>query len=530
MMRSEPTGSSDAGAGDAPALDLFALRDSVVDEYKRFATSFTTIRAPDIREQVEAIYAGNRYWPEPLIQINPSYKRSTDVGALVADGVLDPGCADVFRAKGRPLSLYKHQEQAIALAAEDESFMVTTGTGSGKSLCFFIPIVDHVLRARRTSAIVVYPMNALANSQMEELGKFIEQAPGDRPITFARYTGQEDGGERRRVADEPPDILLTNFMRMIDMTNDAGLFRTRAELAAAGWRLEGDRFEKDGEGMSPLYEAKMIHHFDHRFGTYEGQSQAQANQGKLPELDHTAHADPGRVTLPRYWVPENEVAARLDEVWDRHWLLGWRDITGAGVFRTVVACILPRAAVGNSLPLMMPSPDPRLAAALCANLSSLPFDYCARQKGGGLHLNYFTMRQVPALPPTAYALPAPWSPSMPVRDWLLPRVLELTCTAWNLKAFAEDCGDDGPPYLWDPERRFRLRCEIDAAFFHLYGVSREDAAWILDTFPVLRRSEEREHGEYRTKRVVLETHDALAAAAAEGVPYRSPLGPPRRAT
>ena len=101
-MRSEPTGSSDAGAGDAPALDLFALRDSVVDEYKRFATSFTTIRAPDIREQVEAIYAGNRYWPEPLIQINPSYKRSTDVGALVADGVLDPGCADVFRAKGRP--------------------------------------------------------------------------------------------------------------------------------------------------------------------------------------------------------------------------------------------------------------------------------------------------------------------------------------------------------------------------------------------------------------------------------------------
>ena len=220
MMRGEPTGSSGAGAGDAPALDVFALRDSVVDEYKRFATSFTTIRAPDIREQVEAIYAGNRYWPEPLIQINPSYKRSTDLGTLAADGVLDPGCADVFRAKGRPLSLYKHQEQAIALAAAGESFMVTTGTGSGKSLCFFIPIVDHVLRVRRTSAerrtsaVVVYPMNALANSQMEELGKFIEQAPGDRPITFARYTGQEDADERRRVADDPPDLLLTNFMML----------------------------------------------------------------------------------------------------------------------------------------------------------------------------------------------------------------------------------------------------------------------------------------------------------------------------
>ena len=218
---SAPRPSSDvAMAGNAPTLDVFALRDSVVDEYKRFATSFTTIHAEDIQEQVAAIYGQDRYWPEPLIQINPSYKRSTDVGALVASDVLDPGCADIFRTNGRPLSLYKHQEQAVALAAVGESFVVTTGTGSGKSLCFFIPIVSHVLNARRTSAeprthaIVVYPMNALANSQMEELDKFIGQVPGDQPITFARYTGQEDGDERRRVADKPPDILLTNFMML----------------------------------------------------------------------------------------------------------------------------------------------------------------------------------------------------------------------------------------------------------------------------------------------------------------------------
>ena len=203
-----------------PVLDIFALRDSVVDEYERFATSFATIHAEDIQEQVGAIYGQDRYWPEPLIQINPSYKRSTDVGAMVASDVLDPGCAGIFRADGRPLSLYKHQEQAIALAADGESFVVTTGTGSGKSLCFFIPIVSHVLNARRrsaeprTHAIVVYPMNALANSQMEELDKFIGQAPGDQPVTFARYTGQEDGDERRRVADKPPDILLTNFMML----------------------------------------------------------------------------------------------------------------------------------------------------------------------------------------------------------------------------------------------------------------------------------------------------------------------------
>ncbi len=119
--------SSGATGGGQPALDVFALRDSVVAEYERFATSFTTIHAPDIRQQVAAIYAESRYWPEPLIQINPSYKRSKDVSTLVADRVLHPGCADIFCADGQPLSLYKHQEQAIALAAEGESFVVTTG-------------------------------------------------------------------------------------------------------------------------------------------------------------------------------------------------------------------------------------------------------------------------------------------------------------------------------------------------------------------------------------------------------------------
>ena len=320
------------------------------------------------------------------------------------------------------------------------------------------------------------------------------------------------------------------FLRMFDMTNDSGLFRTRAELASAGWQLEAGRFEQGGDVMLPLYEGKMIHHFDHRFGTYEAQSEAQANQGKLPELDNLAHADPKWATLPRYWIPEDEVVVRLDGVWDGHWLFGWRGITGAGVIRTVIPCIIPRSGVGNSLPLMISSLHPQLVADLYANLTSIPFDYCARQKGGGLNMNYFTMRQLPALRPGAYGMRAPWAPSVRIRDWLLPRVLELTYTTWDLKAFAEDCGDDGPPFIWDPERRVHLRCEIDAAFFHFYDVSRDDAAYILDTFSVLERSEQHDHGEYRTKRVVLEIYDALAASATNGMPYDSPLGSPRRAT
>src|SRR5690606_37693901 len=135
--------------------------------YKKFATSFTTIHAEDIRQQVHAIYGKERYWPEPLIQINPSYKRSTSVDQLVAAGELEPQCAQIFRAptdeapEGQALSLYKHQQEALALASQGESYVVTTGTGSGKSLCFFIPIVNAVLAERRrggprrTRAIVI---------------------------------------------------------------------------------------------------------------------------------------------------------------------------------------------------------------------------------------------------------------------------------------------------------------------------------------------------------------------------------------
>src|SRR5690242_18254252 len=121
----------------AKSMDVFSLRDAVVGEYKKFATSFTTIRADDIRQQIQAIYGTERYWPEPLIQINPSYKRSTNIGTLVSLGVLEPLCTEIFRTsptpeapQSEPLTLYKHQEQAIALASQGESYVVTTGTGS----------------------------------------------------------------------------------------------------------------------------------------------------------------------------------------------------------------------------------------------------------------------------------------------------------------------------------------------------------------------------------------------------------------
>ena len=315
---------------------------------------------------------------------------------------------------------------------------------------------------------------------------------------------------------------------MFHMANDSRLFRTRSELASAGWHLEAGRFEKDEDVMLPLYEAKMTYQYNHRSGTFEA---AAKRPHRLPSPSAAQLANPYYGTLPFYWVVAEEIDAQLDGVWDREWLLGWRDVTDARASaRTVVATVIPRVAVGDTLLLAMPIVEPRLIACLYGNLCSIPLDYLARQKVGGLHLKYNVFRQIPVFSPRHYERACPWECQTTTRDWLLTRVIELAYSAWDLKPFAQDCGDDGPPYVWDPERRFRLQCEIDAAFFHLYGLSRDDTAYILDTFPVLARSEEREHGEYRTKRVVLETYDALATATAQGIPYNSPLGPPRRAT
>ncbi|MBV6447969.1 DEAD/DEAH box helicase [Nitrosomonas sp.] len=206
--------------------NVFSFRDQLINEYSSFSRSFTRIAASDIRNEVERQYADGRYWPEPLVQINPNYQRKDTVQQLTVDGILHRICAELFQVgkpegKLQPLYLYTHQLQALAKAQENQSYIVTTGTGSGKSLSFFIPVIDRILKAKdqettaRTRAIVIYPMNALANSQLEELDKFLFGYPeGQQPFTVARYTGQESTSEREAIASQPPDILLTNFMML----------------------------------------------------------------------------------------------------------------------------------------------------------------------------------------------------------------------------------------------------------------------------------------------------------------------------
>ncbi len=210
-------------------MDVFDFRDQLVSEYERFSRSFARIRAEDIHRAVNQAYEGGRYWPSPMIQLNPNFEPGGSIDELVADGVLDPECSGIFRIgktdrdPGEELVLHRHQVDAIEAARRRRNYVLTTGTGSGKSLAYFIPIIDDVLRRRRAgekpggiAAIVVYPMNALCNSQLEELEKFLRRGYGEsnEPVTFARYTGQESEQDRARIAAQPPDILLTNYVML----------------------------------------------------------------------------------------------------------------------------------------------------------------------------------------------------------------------------------------------------------------------------------------------------------------------------
>jgi ATP-dependent helicase YprA (DUF1998 family) len=189
----------------------FDLDRALIRDYEHFARSFTQIRAPDIRSQVEALYTSDQFWPEPLVSINPRFERGASINELADAGTLHEATAGVFSADGKPPSLYRHQAQAVAKATTGQSFVVTTGTGSGKSLCFFIPIIDAAIRDRtlgkpaRTRAIVIYPMNALANSQREEIDKFIKQSG----LPDQLRPGQESTEERERIREAKPDPVVS---------------------------------------------------------------------------------------------------------------------------------------------------------------------------------------------------------------------------------------------------------------------------------------------------------------------------------
>jgi hypothetical protein len=329
------------------------------------------------------------------------------------------------------------------------------------------------------------------------------------------------------------------FKRLFDMTDDSDLFRTREELERDGWELHGNVYARDGKRMLPLYEGKMAHHFDHRWNSYNGTGNEDRRRLSLGEKQDACVA-----AMPRYWiryegaVPTERkgksvevpgVALRLEELgWENKWLYGWRDVCRTTDERTAIAALLPIGAVGHTYPLMMPGVSAELVAVLAAVQSSLVFDFVSRQKIGGIHMALMTWKQLPVPLPDEMERHA---------AFLVERCRELVYTAEDMIPLARDLGDDGPPFRWDETRRVQIRAELDAYFFHLYGISRDDTDYILETFQSetggLKNNEIAKYGHYRTKDLVLAEYDRMAAAGlsltaplVDGENYTSTLTPP----
>jgi hypothetical protein len=331
---------------------------------------------------------------------------------------------------------------------------------------------------------------------------------------------------------------------LFNMSSDSHLFHTREELEAEGFALLGNRFVRGKETYLPLYEAKMFHQFDHRYGSF-AESDSRTNvQLKKASVDE--HANPEYVPEPWFWVDEETVINK--EKHHQKWSLSFRDIARTTDERTAIFSLIPRSGVSNKAPLIIRNLDESASSpALLSCLDSFVFDFAVRQKVGGVSLNFYIVKQLPVHPPDRYT-PA-------LLEYIVPRVLELTYTAWDLAAFADDVwsessellqsalasqwqanvrATDGghkgktppewvehsdqadepfphPPFLWDEERRAHLRADLDGLYGHLYGLDRDELAYILDTFPIVKRKDEDEYGEYRTKRLVLEAYDRLAA-------------------
>ncbi len=392
------------------------------------------------------------------------------------------------------------------------SLLTLTGPEAGAEMADFAFFLSHPDQLRDPESHF-----ALSSEDLQRIN------PNTR--TCPIFRGRKDAQLTRQVYQDVPVLVnetvgenpwSVRFLSMFHMTNDSGLFHTRDEMESQGYALQCNRFVREGgDAYLPLYEAKMFWHFDHRFGTYEGvQSRTDVH---LPNPTLDQHFDPSFVAHPWYWVRQDEVVERLPP--EPQWLIAFRDISNTTNERTGVFTVLPWTALSNKAPaFLLAEATVAEVTAFLANLTAFVFDFVLRQKMGGTSLNFFIVKQLPVLPPDCYA---------PERlSFIVPRVLELTYTAWNLQPFAQDCGYDGPPFRWDEERRFLLRCELDAAYFHLYSIARDDVDYIMETFPIVKRKDEAIHGEYRTKRVILEIYDAMQRAMETGEPYQTLLDPP----
>jgi hypothetical protein len=371
-------------------------------------------------------------------------------------------------------------------------------------------------------------------------------------VFFAHHTSDLRDPERRFTLS-PDDLALIN-----PNTKTAPVFRSRREAELAKrvyrrvpvlivdgqpdsnrWALRFRRFinlgiEEEARRLRSasecepsdrvLYAGKMVAAYDHRSADVKLSETAVTRQAQPNYLADSDKLDPLRLVAALHWIPAADAEQELAPFGVDGFAAVWKDVTSATNERTMVAAILPPTVGDFSLRYFLPD-DGRTSWLLVANSNAFVLDFFSRAGIGGLHMSDYIVKQLPYLSPRDFEHSGDvWRGS--VRDWIAPRVLELSFTAWDHFGFGHSLEYKGPPFRWDPARRDLLRAELDAAFFYLYGIERDDVDYIMDTFPIVRRKDEAAHGEYRTKRLILERYDALAEAAATGTEYQTVLDPP----
>src|SRR5690606_30681221 len=275
-------------------------------------------------------------------------------------------------------------------------------------------------------------------------------------------------------------------------------------------------YRNEAEIWIPILESKTFGQYDHRAATYNNVPQQDVLKGNAHELDLSEKQQPGNVVKARFWLASNTVSKYTEWHNEDYWL-AYRNVARSTDIRTTIATILPRRASDYTVRLAYGGEViGKYASSLLSNLNCFCFDYVTRQSVAGANFSDYIMKQMPVIPPHTYT-PA-------LLDFIVPRVLELTYTAWDLQPFAQDVGYDGPPFVWDEERRFLMRCELDARYFHLYQIQRDDVDYILETFPIVKRKDEASYGSYRTKDTIMSMYDEMAALPKLAVP--APKQPP----
>lgn len=431
--------------------------------------------------------------------------------------------------ENRLISLYdfENREKLFEIDSTIKFCLLTSGKAQTESRNvsggFYLTRIDHLLDPRR-----IY---TLRTDDFARLNPNTKTCPVFRTSRDAKLTAKIYRNStilyNETTGDNPWDV---KFGSMFNMSTDSYLFRTYVQLTAQGATLNGNTFTTvDGETYVPLYEGKMIWHYNHHFGSWPTEGE-RPNSINMPSEDELANSD--SCIMPWYWVPLAAVKERLVKYdkdgnvvweWKHNWILAYRDVTKSTNERTfVLSCIPDSCGVGNTATLLYAERGCMPGAVLLGMMSSLTFDYVARQKNGGKHMSTFIAKQLPLLTPDQIPSTTQWQ--------IVKRVAELCYFNHDMDGWAAELWEEmneeqraalpqlgaQQPWIYNPERRAVLQAELDAIFAHLYGLNTEDLVYILDpedicgkgcineTFRVLKDNEVRQYGEYRTKRLVLE--------------------------